>query len=351
MSTLQGATDVVADAPAPPATLALSYVLPLAAPDDEDVSELASYLRWLAAHVDDIIVVDGSSPAAVRTHRAAFGSGVRVVEPAQRTLNGKVGNVVTGVSLARHGYVVIADDDVRYEVEQLADVQERLRRATVVRPQNYFDPLPWHARFDTARTVFARATGGDWSGTTAIHRDALLAVGGYDGEVLFENLELARTLRAAGGRDEVALDVLVRRLPPTASHFRGQQVRQAYDEFARPGRLALWLAVTPAAGAALATRRYRALLVGGAGLTLLGEVGRRRAGGQRHLSASASLLTPVWALWRSLCSWVAVGAWLRGGVKYRGRRLRRAATSDRQLRRRLRHGASPGDGHPAGTNG
>src|SRR5918911_162822 len=81
--------------------------------------------------------------------------------------------------------VVIADDDVRYDEESLARVVDALDRADVVRPQNYFDPLPWHACLDTARTLLNRISGGDWPGTLAVRRSRLMSTNGYDGNVLF----------------------------------------------------------------------------------------------------------------------------------------------------------------------
>ena len=201
-------------------------------------------------------MVDGSAADVVEAHRECFGSVVRVLVPETRTLNGKVGNVVTGAFAARNECIVVADDDVRYEPGQLERVCALLDDAEVVRPQNYFSPCPWHTRLDTARTLLNRVTGGDWPGTLGLRRSALVRSGGYSGDVLFENLELVRTLRAFGGREHLALDVLVARRPPTSKHFRGQQVRQAYDEFARPIRLAASLIVAPAAIAAVSSRRY-----------------------------------------------------------------------------------------------
>ena len=205
-------------------------------------------------------MVDGSAAGVVEAHRESFGSVVQMLVPPTATLNGKVGNVTAGVTAARNEYVVLADDDVRYEFAQLEQVCALLRDAEVVRPQNYFSPCPWHARLDTARTLLNRVTGGDWPGTLGIRRSAFVAAGGYAGDVLFENLELVRTLLAFGGREHLALDVFVARRPPTYEHFRGQQVRQAYDEFARPARLALFLLFVPrdaccARGSALLRRR------------------------------------------------------------------------------------------------
>jgi len=115
-------------------------------------------------------------------------------------------------------YLVIADDDVRYTRQALAAVVHHLGSADVVRPQNYFVPLPWHARWDTARTLLNRAWSADHPGTLGVRRDALLATGGYAG-VLLENLELIRTIKAAGGRERILPDLFVARRPPTARHF------------------------------------------------------------------------------------------------------------------------------------
>jgi len=231
--------------------------------------------------------------------------------------------------------VVVADDDVRYDEAALRAVAAALDGAHVVRPQNYFSPLPWHARWDTGRILLNRVLGGDWPGTLAVRRSALLATGGYDGSVLFENLELVRTVVAAGGREAPRDDVFVARRPSTLRHFLGQRVRQAYDELARPGRLAAQLAVVPAVAALAAGRRWGALAAGAAAVAVLAEAGRRRGGGRRVFPASAALLAPLWLLERGVCSWLAVGARvLRGGVGYRGSTLARAATPLAGLRRR-----------------
>jgi hypothetical protein len=150
---------------------------------------------------------------------------------------------------------VIADDDVRYDADALRRLLDRLRESDLVRPQNYFDPLPWHARWDTARTLLNRSFGADFPGTLGVRRSRFLAMGGYDGDVLFENLELIRTVRADGGQVDSPLDLYVRRPPPSSAHFRGQRVRQAYDDLALPTRMALELALIPAVALGLSRRR------------------------------------------------------------------------------------------------
>jgi hypothetical protein len=322
-----------------------TYVLPIKAGGTDGLEELAAYLRWLAAHCE-VVVVDGSPPDVERAHADAWGDVVLHTrpDPDLSGLAGKVNGVVTGLRRAGHERVVIADDDVRYDDDNLHRIVALLDGADLVRPQNYFLPLPWHARWDTARSLLNRALGGDWPGTVAVRRSTVLGAGGYDGDVLFENLELVRTVRAAGGRVVTPLDLYVRRLPPTAAHFWSQRSRQAYDELARPAWLAAELTVLPGAVVALARKRWRLVAVAVATVLAAAETGRRRAGGRAVFPASSTLLAPLWLAERGLCAWLAVWARLRhGGVRWGDARLRRAATPERVLRRRL--------GHPAGISG
>ncbi|HEU4462288.1 MAG TPA: glycosyltransferase [Solirubrobacterales bacterium] len=319
------------------APLDLSYVVPVRWRDGEQRRELAAYLAEIAPHCAETIVVDGSPPEVYAENAAAWGGFVRHVPPAaeEACLMGKVAGVRTGVRLASRDRVVIADDDVRYDPEALHRTARLLDDHELVRPQNFFDRLPWHARWDTARTLLNRAFGRDYPGTMAVRRGRLLEIGLYDGDVLFENLELIRTVRAHGGGVAEPLDLYVARVPPSAAHFWGQRTRQAYDDFALPLRMALWLAVLPLL-ALSAARRRPCLSLGPAAISVAAaELGRRRAGGRIVFPAGSSLLAPVWILERGVCAWLAVLQRLRfGGVRYGDSVIPLAAHSERQLRRR-----------------
>jgi hypothetical protein len=299
---------------------------------------LPAYLDALAKLVP-VIVVDGSPPAVFAHHAASWPRAVLHVpvdDDRRGDLNGKVAGVVTGLRRVRTAKAVIADDDVRYDPFALRRLAALLDGADVVRPQNVFDPAPWHAVLDTGRMLIARATGGDWPGTLGIRMDVYSRAGGYDGSVLFENLELVRTLRAAGARELVAYDVFVARRPPTARHYLSQRVRQAYDELARPRRMAAQLAVAPLL--ALATARFgvRALAAFAVGAIVLAESGRRRGGARSVFPPRAAVLAPVWVLERAATSWCALALRLgRGGVRYSHGTLRVAANPERLLRRRF----------------
>ncbi|HEV2885708.1 MAG TPA: hypothetical protein VGX49_02245 [Jatrophihabitans sp.] len=323
--------------------MALNYILPIRSEQRRDIGELAAYLNDLSNSAR-VIVVDGSPPEVFDAHRAMLSPAVTHVPPAQdvRFRNGKVNGVVTGFRLCGSDKVVIADDDVRYEPAQLHRLELALDTADLVRPQNYFRPLPWHARWDTARSLLNRAVlGADFPGTLAVRLSPQLRAAGYDGNVLFENLELIRTVRAAGGRERLMLDLYVRRLPPSTRHFVRQRVRQAYDSFAQPGRMVLELALLPAF-VLIGRRPARLGLLLGAAVGMA-EVGRRRGQGRAVFAPGSVWFTPAWLAERSICSWLALATRVfLGGVRYSGGRIWRAAHSPSELRRSSRGAAGSG---------
>jgi hypothetical protein len=329
----------------------LSYVLPLRWHDGAGRVELTDYLQRLRASCRDILIVDGSPPDVYAANEAAWGSWTVHLPPDPDTSckMGKVAGVNTGLRHARHEHVVIADDDVRYEPQALERIAKLLQDYELVRPQNFFQPLPWHARWDTARTLLNRAVSADFPGTLAVRRSPIVQAGGYDGDVMFENLELIRTVEARGGRTCAPLDLYVRRLPPSTRHFVGQRTRQAYDDFAIPTRMTLWLSVLPLSAALLSTRRWPLAGAAAAGVCLMAERGRRRAGGTRVFPASSSLLAPLWVFERGVCSWLAVLQRIRfGGVRYGEEIIQTAAHSKDTLR--ARHQPAPAEhAMPAST--
>lgn len=158
--------------------LRLSYLLPIKSvhPAGDD---FFFYLDWLAPRVE-LIVVDGSPSSVFEVHAARCGVGVRhlPVDPdVAGFANGKVAGVVTGLRRCSHETVIVADDDVRYDGPGLRAMANQLEQADVVRPQNYFRPLPWHAYLDTGRMLLNRVTGGDWPGTVGVRRSLLARTG------------------------------------------------------------------------------------------------------------------------------------------------------------------------------
>lgn len=326
------------------ASFPITYLLPLRWSSPGPICELADYLGGLWAEcpaASEILVVDGSPEPHYSDHAAELAGIATHMRPddSLATPMGKVGGVITGVRAARNERIVIADDDVRYRPAELLRVAALLDEADLVRPQNYFDPLPWHARWDSARSLLNRVfTGdrhfpiGDFPGTLAVRRESFLRSNAYDGQALFENLELMRTILARGGTVATPLDLYVARRPPTTAHFLGQRTRQAYDDFAMPLRISFFLAFLPLIGLLAGRRRWRAIAIGVALSVVVAEAGRRRAGGRAYLPATGSLSAPLWLGERAICAWLALFSRLRGGVAYGEGRLSLSANSVRALR-------------------
>lgn len=323
-----------------PGRLAVTVVIPLkwsgGAGEAYRVEEMARYLEGLRHAVEEVLVVDGSAGPVRRQHERAWGRSAHLIAPgglAGVGSNGKVVGALTGIQAARHEWVVLADDDVRHTPETIARLVGDLQHADLVRPVNVFDSWPWHARWDGARTLLNVVLASDWPGTFALRRSTVLACGGWSAEVLFENLELWRTVEAAGGRAVSRTDVVVWRTPPSVSQFWSQRVRQAYDDLSQPGRLVAELAIVPTV--VVAARRRPGVLWGLAGAVVLVAAHGRRRVGARHVPPSVPLWAPVWLLERGVCVWLALGHRARDGIEYHGHRLRVAAHSADELRRRL----------------
>lgn len=317
--------------------LNLSYVLPIRSSAPQTGSEFSAYLRTISERAE-LIVVDGSDAGVFSEHERAWGDCVLHLKPDAdlATPMGKVGGVLTGVRHASFSMIIIADDDIRYDDGGLCAVVRALEKADVVRPQNFFSPMPWHALWDTGRILLNRVSDGDWPGTLGVRREILERTGGYDGGVMFENLELVRTVVAVGGREAQLPGTFVARRPSSTRHFWSQRIRQAYDEFARPKRLLFQLSWLPAMVAGTSFVGWMMPAAVTASALVLAEAGRRIHGGHRVFPATAVLFAPVWIMERAVCAWLAVIARVvYGGIPYRGTVLRRAATPPHLLRQRL----------------
>ena len=228
---------------------AMTYMLPIRSGDNV-ADELLAYL---AALVDSkrsrrsSLWTARTSPSLRTSRRAArSGSACSRGNPELGSLERQGGGRADRDSARPAAVLVIADDDVRYDEACLMQ-SWRPRPREIVRPQNYFQPLPWHACLDTARMLINRVTGGDWPGTFGLRRDALERHRRLSTATCCSRISSwSEPSRPSVESRARPLDLFVRRLPPKTSHFWSQRVRQAYDEFARPARLVIWLALVPA---------------------------------------------------------------------------------------------------------
>jgi len=272
----------------------------------------------------EIVVVDGSPEAVFRAHHQAWGSLGRHVEvdTQYRYLNGKVNGIHTGVALARCESIIVADDDIRYTDADVDTMCGLLERYELVRPQNYLSPLPWWARLEAARMLINRGAlrTGDYPGTCGLRRSAMLRVGHYDGDVLFDNEELVRHFIVEGASVCHANDCLVRKRPPTLRKWREQRPRQAYEDFVMRAKTLAFMAALPLAatiaylwGADALFAYALAVSVIATGLAQRG----RRGIAWRYFPARLTVYAPLWVLERSLSVyWALYWRLFRGGYPF-----------------------------------
>jgi glycosyltransferase involved in cell wall biosynthesis len=210
-----------------------------------EAEDFREYFVMLEAAGCEVLVVDGSPPD-VWTDYDKIWHGVcrhETVDPQYKYLNGKVNGIHTGVALASHDAVILADDDIRYTTEDVERMSRLLREYEMVRPQNYFSPLPFWARMESARMLINRAwiREGDYTGTLGVTKTAMQRVGHYDGDVLFDNEEIVRHFRRKGAQICYARDFFILKRPATFNKWLEQRPRQAYEDFIMRAKTAFFL--------------------------------------------------------------------------------------------------------------
>ena len=218
--------------------------------DAGEAGRFRDYFRLLAGAGCEVLVVDGSPREVFNAHAEAWGGACvhAPVDPQYKYLNGKVNGIHTGVSLAAHECIVLADDDIRYTPDDVRRMSEMLDTFEMVRPQNYLKPLPAWARTEAARMLINRAwmAEGDYPGTLGVRREAMRRLGHYDGDVLFDNEEIVRHFRAHGARIAYARDFFILKRPPGFRKWVEQRPRQAYEDFVMRTKTAFFAALLPA---------------------------------------------------------------------------------------------------------
>jgi hypothetical protein len=294
-------------------------------------------LRLLKEAGCEVIVVDGSPVDVFARHAEAFAALGQHL-PVDRRFNyrnDKVNGIHTAVEHASFDKIILADNDIRYTAASIAQVLGLLDEFEVVRPQNFLSPLPWWARMEAARMLINRATlrTGDYPGTCAFRRSAMLAAGHYDGDVLFDNEEMIRHFARHGLTIDYAIDLFVRKRPPSLRKWLEQRPRQAYEDFPLRFKSTIFFSLLPLCALAFFTSG----LSGGSvllGLLVFFSIGLAFAGRARGRAAecfplSLCLFAPLWVFERTLSTYWAFYWFVRhGGYPFGGKLLSKGVGRD-----------------------
>jgi len=290
-----------------------------------EANELAEYFQTLRKAGCDILVIDGSPGPVFEQHDAIWCALCRH-EPVDRSfgyLNDKVNGIHTGVGLAATDKIILADDDIRYRAEEIDRVIALLDQFEVVRPQNFLCPRPWWARMEASRMLINRATLriADYPGTCAFRRETMLRVGPYDGDVLFDNEEIIRHFAREGATINYALDLFVRKRPPTFRKWIEQRPRQAYEDFGLRAKTALFFAIPFLAVVTGVAFSWRGVAFYFAALSAIAvgvaSIGWLRGKASRFFPWRVCVFAPLWIFERTISTyWALYWHLIRGGYPF-----------------------------------
>ncbi|HKR02081.1 MAG TPA: glycosyltransferase family 2 protein [Pyrinomonadaceae bacterium] len=297
--------------------------------NEREAANFKDYFRLLTDAGCDVLVVDGSPQDVFDAHGEAWrGICNHVpVDPQYKYLNGKVNGIHTGISLAAHERIILADDDIRYRAEDVRRMIEVLADYEMVRPQNYLRPLPVWARTEAARMLINRAwiREGDYPGTLGVRRGAMLRVGHYDGDVLFDNEEIVRHFRARGASIRYARDFFILKRPPSFRKWIEQRPRQAYEDFVMRAKTAFFAAVPFALALVWLTGGWRSALAFIAAVACGAMLVAARGlgdGATRYFPAWLCLYAPLWVAERTASTyWAFYWRVAHGGYPFGDRLL------------------------------
>ncbi len=292
--------------------------------DKHEAEYFREYFRLIVAASCDVLVVDGSPSDVFAAHKEVWG-GVCLhapVDPRHEYLNGKVNGIHTGIAIAAHERVILADDDIRYTEGDVRRMTALLACNDMVRPQNYLRPLPFWARMESARMLINRAwiAEGDYPGTLGVRRSAMLRVGHYDGDVLFDNEEIVRHFRAHGACVFYARDFFILKRPPTFQKWLEQRPRQAYEDFVMRAKTAFFASLPVALALVwfVAGWRWALAFVASAACGAAAVAARGLGdGAARFFPAWLCLYAPLWVGERAVSTyWAFYWRVARGGYPF-----------------------------------
>ena len=280
--------------------------------DIEKIEAFKYYWEFLGDQGCEVLVVDGSPPEVFDVHAREWNNCKHIgVHPTYTCLNGKVNGILTAVPLASHEKIILADDDVRYNAEDIRRMVENLDKFEVVRPQNYFDPLPVWAKLDAARILLNRAfiPEGDFPGTFGFRKNVFEAAGHFDGDVLFDNEELIKHFENHGANILYATDFFILRKPPTLKKWLEQRPRQAYEDFVMKEKTALFLSCIPLHLLIMLTGKRKSLgflAFSIFAVSIFKAFKGLTKSAKPHFSTTIPFYAPLWILERSMSIYLAL---------------------------------------------
>lgn len=260
-----------------------------------DLRPFAEYLSTLGVTGCEVIVLDPSE--TVDEHRRILrwvARHVAVQEP--------IDVVRTAAELASCDKIIIADENVRYNVADLTELCALLDAHEVVEAQDYLEPMPWWGGIDAGRMLVHRGIDP--------HPDRGATFG------FRRSIDPVRVLALLGAGVVSAPELFVRRCPPQLGEWLRERPREAVLDFDFPAKSAFFFALIPMA-ILLAMMGGGRLAIGYTSAVAFASIVmavRGRMGAGAFFPLRACLYAPLWVLERSVSVYWALLLRMRGNV-------------------------------------
>ena len=273
-----------------------------------DLRPFAEYLSTLGITGCEVIVLDPGE--TIDEHRRVLrwvARHVAVQEP--------IDVVRTAAELASCDKIVIADENVRYNVADLTELCALLDAHEVVEAQDYLEPMPWWGGIDAGRMLVHRGIDPhpDRGATFGFRRSTLRGLRGFDAT---GSIDPVRVLALHGAEVVSEPELFVRRCPQQLGEWLRERPREALLDFDFPAKSAFFFALIPMAilltmmgGGRLAIGYTSAVAFASIVMAVRG-----RMGAGAFFPLRACLFAPLWVLERSMSVYWALLLRMRGDV-------------------------------------
>jgi hypothetical protein len=278
------------------------------ASDSLDLRPFAEYLSTVGVAGCEVIVLDSSE--AVDEHRRILRWVARHI-----AVNEPVDVVRTAAQVASCDKIIIADDNVRYNVADLTELCAMLDAHEVVEAQDYLEPMPWWGGIDAGRMLVYRGIDPhpDRGATFGFRRSLLRGLRGFDAA---GSTDPVRVLALHGAEVVSASELFVRRCPPQLAEWLRERPREAGLDFDVPAKSAFFFALIPMAIllTLMGSGRLAIGYISAVAFASLVLAVRGRMGAGAFFPLRACLYAPVWVFERSVSVYWALLQRMSGTV-------------------------------------
>jgi hypothetical protein len=287
------------------------------AADADDLRDFAAYLSSLRTADCEVVILDASPRAQLEVNCRVLRWVGRYIALGKdyRGIGGEVDLIRAAAAFATCEKLIVAGEDVRYEVDAIEQMCRLLDLHEVVEPQDYVEPTHWWGSVEGARILLHRGVEPrpDLAATFGLRRSAMATLR-LDTALPDENQ--SRRLTAAGADVFAAPTIFVRREPHLLRDWLAERPRAAARDFDVPMKTMFFISLIPFLGL-LALLGGARLAAGYAGVVAFASVAlalRGRIGAASVFPLRTLLFAPLWVLERSVSVYWALYRNVRGSA-------------------------------------